>query len=131
MRNTRGLVLRAAIAVFVVFAVLTAVSTNVYRLMLPEVRRESVRIGADGAASVPQTGVYIDRNASPPAAYIYAIEETSSLWGHGYAVRRIDVEYIGEDFRYVSVRASGADRLDIALYPSRALYDGAAVQIGM
>jgi hypothetical protein len=99
--------------------------------MLPEVRQESIRADADGVALVPQTGVYIDRSADPPVTYIYVIEETASLWGHGQAVRRLDVEYIGEDYRYVSVRVPGGDRLFVALYPSRVLYDGAAVRAGM
>jgi len=125
------MILRIAVATLFVLIACTIISSSVYRLLLPEVRVEKAFPGADGKTLlVPQTSVYFDYSCDPPQAFLYAVQESGSIWGKGYIVEKLDVTYIGEDYRYVEIAMSSHVRnASIALYPTRELYRGAVVSV--
>ena len=130
MTKLKKNVFRIALAVLIILLVFTLFSKTVYNLMLPEVKKESASKGAlknDASGKtytlVPLNSVFLDAEGS----CVYTLEETETLWGKGYTVKRIGVEYIGCDYLYAAVEGNGIS--SVISSASKALYDGANVKV--
>lgn len=133
MTRFQKVILRFTVALLFALIACTIVSTAIHRLLLPEVRVERGRLAPSGETILlPQSSVHFDYASEPPQAYLFAVEETGSMWGRSYSVHRMNVRYIGEDYLNIEVETSGyLLNASVAVFPSRELYDGDVVTVSL
>jgi hypothetical protein len=111
--------------------VFTVLSRGISRLLTPSVRRIAIQDNMLSDDSVPPGPVVpincLYEDADGP--HVFVLSERATLMGREMFVERMDVMVVGRDFQNARIEYFGAYIQYIAGYPTKALTDGAVVEV--
>lgn len=130
MKNSRGVAVRMAIALFMILVLCTVAAHRIETLLLTEVRTIEVSPAEkleDGTTvvKVSPAGVFTDSNGEP---YVMLIQRREGTWGTEEYVKETSVEVYSEDYDFVQLKNTDLEGQRLAIYPSRSLSNGETVR---
>ncbi|MDR1299742.1 MAG: hypothetical protein LBJ84_05770 [Oscillospiraceae bacterium] len=131
MNKLKRAVLRISLSLLTALLVFTVLSRGISRLLTPNVKRIMVQDNMLADKSVPPGPVVpvscLYEDAGGP--HVFVLSERSTLMGREMFVERMDVIVVGRDHQGARVDYFGASIQYIAGYPTKALFDGAVVEV--
>lgn len=130
MKNSRGVAVRMAIALFMILVLCTVAAHRIETLLLTEVRTIEVSPAEkleDGTTvvKVSPASVFTDSNGEP---YVMLIQRREGTWGTEEYVKEISVEVYSEDYDFVQLKNTDLEGQRLAIYSSRSLSNGETVR---
>jgi hypothetical protein len=131
MAKLKRVILRISLFLLMALLIFTLLSRAISRLLTPSVMRVEVAANSlmddtvPAGSCVPVSCVYEDADG----AHIFVLLERGTLMGNETFVKRVDVTELARDFEYARIEYDGAGIAEVAVYPTKALFDGEIVEV--
>jgi hypothetical protein len=131
MTKLKRVILRISLFLLMALLIGTVLTQGISRLLTPTVKQVALNNemltndSAPPGPAVPIPCLYEDADG----AYVYMLSERATLMGRERYVERVDVMVVGRDYRFARISYLGDAIAAVAGYPTKALFDGAIVEV--